>query len=147
MSETPPPQPGGDGAGAGAGAGGGGGADTAASDAAGDADDGPQFFSLNFDSDPRKREIGSEAVWTLSSAKSGNGVDQLRDNNIGTFWQSDGTQPHHVNIQFLRKKSVCALSFYLEHKLDESYTPKVCVCVCVFLCCLLYTSPSPRDRG
>ena len=90
--------------------------------------DAPQFLSVNYDSDPLKREIGGEAVWTLSSAKSGNGVDQLRDNSIHTFWQSDGTQPHHVNIQFLRKKSVCALSFYLEHKLDESYTPKVDAC-------------------
>lgn len=26
-----------------------------------------------------KREIGDEAVWTLSSAKAGNGVEQLRD--------------------------------------------------------------------
>lgn len=34
-----------------------------------------------------RREIGDLAVWTLSSAKSGNGVEQLRDDNINTFWQ------------------------------------------------------------
>jgi len=34
-----------------------------------------------------KREIGNEAVWTLSTAKPGNGIDQLRDNNRDTFWQ------------------------------------------------------------
>ena len=38
----------------------------------------------------QRREIGDLAVWTLSSAKAGNGVDQLRDNSISTFWQSDG---------------------------------------------------------
>ena len=34
-----------------------------------------------------RKEIGDEAVWTLSSAKPGNGVDQLRDDNVNTFWQ------------------------------------------------------------
>ncbi len=34
-----------------------------------------------------RKEIGEEAVWTLSSAKPGNGVDQLRDDNVNTFWQ------------------------------------------------------------
>ena len=33
------------------------------------------------------REIGGDAVWTLSSAKTGNGVDQLRDDCVETFWQ------------------------------------------------------------
>lgn len=74
------------------------------------------------------REIGSQAVWSLSSCKpgqpqthwsngtytqsldgfiflfcdslSGFGVDQLRDDNLETYWQSDGSQPHLVNIQF-----------------------------------------------
>eukprot|EP00961_Rhodomonas_salina_P072781 977862-Rhodomonas_salina.1 len=57
-----------------------------------------------------KREIGGEAVWTLSTAKPGNGVEQLsdnggarRDNNTETYWQSDGPQPHLVNIQFHKK--------------------------------------------
>jgi anaphase-promoting complex subunit 10 len=50
------------------------------------------------ESNSKRREIGDLAVWTLSSAKQGNGVDQLRDNNINTFWQSDGQQPHFINI-------------------------------------------------
>ncbi len=28
---------------------------------------------------PNSRDLGGEAVWTLSSAKPGNGIDQLRD--------------------------------------------------------------------
>ena len=70
------------------------------------------------------RELGSEAVWSLSSAKPGNGVEQLRDESLSTYWQSDGTGPHLINIQFLRKTSVCAIHFYLNYGLDESYTPK-----------------------
>jgi len=34
-----------------------------------------------------RREIGDLAVWTLSSAKPGNGVEQLRDDLTSTFWQ------------------------------------------------------------
>ena len=45
-------------------------------------------------------EIGEDAVWTLSTAKAGNGVQQLRDNNMQTFWQSDGLQPHLITLEF-----------------------------------------------
>ena len=70
------------------------------------------------------RELGGEAVWTLSSAKPGNGVEQLRDESLSTYWQSDGAGPHLINIQFLRKTSVCTINLYLNYVLDESYTPK-----------------------
>jgi anaphase-promoting complex subunit 10 len=70
------------------------------------------------------REIGHEAVWSLSTAKPGNGVEQLRDSNPDTYWQSDGGQPHRINIQFHKKMSVSEIWFYLDYKLDESYTPK-----------------------
>ncbi len=71
-----------------------------------------------------KREIGDEAVWVLSSAKQGNGVHQLRDNNLETFWQSDGPIPHLVDIQFMKKTKISEISFYLDIKTDESYTPE-----------------------
>ncbi|DBA04191.1 TPA: hypothetical protein N0F65_004299 [Lagenidium giganteum] len=70
------------------------------------------------------REIGDEAVWSLSTAKPGNGVEQLRDNNMDTYWQSDGSQPHLINIQFMRKTAIREVALYLDYKLDESYTPK-----------------------
>ncbi|XP_069487319.1 anaphase-promoting complex subunit 10 isoform X2 [Ambystoma mexicanum] len=69
------------------------------------------------------REIGSQAVWSLSSCKPGFGVDQLRDDNLETYWQSDGSQPHLVNIQFRRKTTVKTLCIYTDYKSDESYTP------------------------
>lgn len=54
---------------------------------------------------------------------SGFGVDQLRDNCLETYWQSDGPQPHLVNIQFRRKTTIQDVCIYADYKLDESYTP------------------------
>ncbi|CAM9275203.1 unnamed protein product [Ectocarpus sp. 12 AP-2014] len=71
-----------------------------------------------------RREIGREAVWSLSSAKPGNGVDQLRDDSTDTYWQSDGGQPHLINIQFHKKMTVVEIAFHLDFSSDESYTPK-----------------------
>eukprot|EP01039_Chlorochromonas_danica_P000236 gene236-254_t len=70
------------------------------------------------------RELGSEAVFFISSAKPGNGVEQLRDDSLESYWQSDGNSPHLINIQFLRKTSLTKLCFYIDHSIDESYTPK-----------------------
>lgn len=75
------------------------------------------------ESDGYKREISEYGVWSLSSAKSGNGVEQLRDENVNTFWQSDGQQPHFINVQFLRKMRINEIWLYLDYKTDESYTP------------------------
>ncbi|XP_049291023.1 anaphase-promoting complex subunit 10 isoform X2 [Anopheles funestus] len=69
------------------------------------------------------REVGGQAVWSLSSCKPGFGVDQLRDNSMETYWQSDGQLPHLVNIQFHRKTTVSQIYIYSDYKLDESYTP------------------------
>jgi Anaphase-promoting complex (APC), subunit 10 len=69
------------------------------------------------------REIGQNAVWSLSSCKVNYGVDQLCDNDLSTFWQSDGPQPHLINIQFHKKTAVRYISIYTDFKSDESYTP------------------------
>lgn len=46
---------------------------------------------LDIDSDIEnkndKREIGNLATWTVSSSKPGFGVEQLRNDNVDTFWQ------------------------------------------------------------
>lgn len=70
------------------------------------------------------REIGRQAVWTLSTCKQGFGVEQLRDGDAESYWQSDGVQPHVVNIQFLKRSDVVSLRLYVDFKKDESYTPK-----------------------
>ena len=63
-------------------------------------------------------------MWSLSSAKPGNGVAQIRDDNVETYWQSDGGQRHLINIQFHKKMTISKVAFYLDYGLDESYTPK-----------------------
>ena len=73
---------------------------------------------------PAYRDIGSQAHWSLSSTKPGNGVEQLRDSSLDTYWQSDGMQPHYIHIQFARRQTVSALAMYLDYSMDESYTPK-----------------------
>ncbi|CAI5490940.1 unnamed protein product [Closterium sp. Naga37s-1] len=70
-----------------------------------------------------RREIGHLAEWSVSSAKPGNGVELLRDGKADTFWQSDGSQPHLVNIQFQKKVRLQHVSLHVDFKLDESYTP------------------------
>lgn len=86
----------------------------------------PTLASLD---DPEQKllvkEVGDEAVWSLSSAKSGNGILQLRDSSTETYWQSDGVaQPHTINIYFARRRPISEIAFYLDFSLDESYTPK-----------------------
>uniref|UniRef100_H2Z5N8 Anaphase-promoting complex subunit 10 n=1 Tax=Ciona savignyi TaxID=51511 RepID=H2Z5N8_CIOSA len=69
------------------------------------------------------REIGHQAVWSVSSCKQGYGVNSLRDNSLDTYWQSDGTQPHMVNVQFKQKTTMHSIGVYTDYKSDESYTP------------------------
>jgi anaphase-promoting complex subunit 10 len=75
------------------------------------------------EADSIKREISEFGVWSLSSAKSGNAVEQLRDDNVNTFWQSDGQQPHYITVQFLKHFRISEVWLYLDYKTDESYTP------------------------
>ncbi|KAL1213523.1 Anaphase-promoting complex subunit 10 [Cardamine amara subsp. amara] len=76
---------------------------------------------LNIDDD--LREMGKNAAWSVSSCKPGNGVATLRDDNLETYWQSDGLQPHLINIQFQKKVKLQLVFVYVDFKLDESYTP------------------------
>ncbi|ABO98310.1 predicted protein, partial [Ostreococcus lucimarinus CCE9901] len=70
-------------------------------------------------------EVGHLAVWSVASAKPGNGVELLRDDDLATFWQSDGAQPHVVNAQFQHKAELCEIALWCEYKMDESYTPSL----------------------
>jgi len=83
----------------------------------------PEYNPLKAEKEGKVREVGSQAVWSLSSCKPGFGVDQLRDDSLETYWQSDGPQPHLVNIQFRKKTAVRDVCIYADYKQDESYTP------------------------
>lgn len=83
----------------------------------------PNYNPLKAEKEGKAREVGNQAVWSLSSCKPGFGVDQLRDDSLETYWQSDGPQPHLVNIQFRKKTAVRDVCIYADYKQDESYTP------------------------
>ena len=72
---------------------------------------------------PSFLEVGSSASWSLSSAKSGNGVHCLRDSNLDSFWQSDGAAPHIITLSWNTKQLLSGVSLYVDYKQDESYTP------------------------
>ena len=50
-------------------------------------------------------------------------MEQLCDGSLDTYWQSDGPQPHLINIEFRRKMTVQDIYIYADYKADESYTP------------------------
>jgi anaphase-promoting complex subunit 10 len=68
--------------------------------------------------------LNDQAVWHISGARPGNGVDCLLDTSLETFWQSDGVSPHMVYVQFLKRTTVAEICIYVDYKIDESYTPK-----------------------
>ncbi|RPB23359.1 APC10-domain-containing protein [Terfezia boudieri ATCC MYA-4762] len=69
------------------------------------------------------KEIGNLASWTVSTAKPGCGVPELRSDDTSLFWQSDGPQPHTINIHFAKRVLIKLIRIYLDYKSDESYTP------------------------
>eukprot|EP00850_Spirogloea_muscicola_P002480 SM000009S23609 [mRNA] locus=s9:995061:996626:- [translate_table: standard] len=71
----------------------------------------------------RRRRGARWARWRCGAAKPGNGVELLRDGSLDSYWQSDGANPHLVNIQFQRKVRLQQLALYVDFKRDESYTP------------------------
>ncbi|KAF2123469.1 galactose-binding like protein [Dothidotthia symphoricarpi CBS 119687] len=69
------------------------------------------------------REISTLASWTVSSSKPGCSIPQLRHPSTALFWQSDGPQPHYLNIHFFKLVRIVGLRLYLDFEQDESYTP------------------------
>jgi len=69
------------------------------------------------------REISALASWTVSTYKPGCGVGALRSGSLAEFWQSDGPQPHLLNVHFCKLVAVVRLRVYLDADMDESYTP------------------------
>lgn len=72
---------------------------------------------------PNYREISTLASWTVSSSKPGCSIPQLRHPSHSLFWQSDGPQPHTLNIHFFKLVRIVGLRLYLDFEADESYTP------------------------
>ncbi|KAF6808757.1 anaphase promoting complex subunit 10 [Colletotrichum sojae] len=69
------------------------------------------------------KEISNLGKFTVSSHKPGNGVDQLRNDSLKTYWQSDGPQPHKLTVYFIKRVGIRDIRFYVDYNEDESYTP------------------------
>jgi hypothetical protein len=89
--------------------------------------DGTEFTDSGVDSASHSplRDLSTHAVWSVSTAKPGNGVDQLLDGSDDTYWQSDGPQPHCISAQFSSKFKVSEVRLFLSYEQDESYTPSI----------------------
>lgn len=68
-------------------------------------------------------DLSPLASWTVSSAKPNFGIANIHDASLETYWQSDGPQPHSINIHFPRLVRIQWLSIFLSFGGDESYTP------------------------
>lgn len=69
--------------------------------------------------------IGHLAHWKPSSYKQGNPIENALDDDPETFWQSDGLQPHTLDISFSRRMSIITIALYFSLIADESYTPRL----------------------
>ncbi|CAR24639.1 DOC domain-containing protein [Lachancea thermotolerans] len=70
-------------------------------------------------------DITNLAYWKASSQKDGNPVSQALDDNPTTFWQSDGLQPHKIEISFSKRVDIVQFALFLSLVVDESYTPQI----------------------
>lgn len=69
-------------------------------------------------------DITNLAYWKASSYKLGNPIQHALDDNPQTYWQSDGSQPHHIDIHFSKRVEVIRIALYFSLFIDESYTPQ-----------------------
>ncbi|KAJ4154980.1 hypothetical protein LMH87_000250 [Akanthomyces muscarius] len=69
------------------------------------------------------KEISNLGKFTVSSHKPGNGVQELRSDDLKLYWQSDGPQPHKLTIYFIKRVGIRVIRFFVDYQEDESYTP------------------------
>ncbi|EKE40620.1 hypothetical protein ENUP19_0257G0103 [Entamoeba nuttalli] len=74
-------------------------------------------------SDPTIKDITKESVIYVSSSRIGFGVSNICDNNLSTYWQSNGERPHQITFVFDEPQTLAFVRFYVSQKMDESYTP------------------------
>ncbi|EGX88483.1 anaphase promoting complex subunit 10 [Cordyceps militaris CM01] len=69
------------------------------------------------------KEISNLGKFTVSSHKPGNGVHELRSDDLKLYWQSDGPQPHKLTVYFIKRVGIRVIRFFVDYQEDESYTP------------------------
>ncbi len=71
-------------------------------------------------------DIAALAQVTVSSSNSL--VGRLLDGDTDTFWQTDGSRPHWIQLNFDEDWKVQSVQMYVDYERDRSYCPKkVCI--------------------
>ncbi|KAI3640042.1 hypothetical protein MIR68_000920 [Amoeboaphelidium protococcarum] len=77
-----------------------------------------------------EKDVSTKVQWSVSSVKAAYNVYKLIDNDVSTYWQSDGNQPHEIVITMDPQGKMIPISrvlIYCDWRLDESYCPRVIV--------------------
>lgn len=69
--------------------------------------------------------ISNIAYWKASSFKNLNPVENVINDDPESYWQSDGSQPHSIDIYFSKRVEITLLAMFFGFVIDESYSPKV----------------------
>ncbi|KAJ3012624.1 Anaphase-promoting complex subunit 10 [Thoreauomyces humboldtii] len=82
------------------------------------------WISEPADDRAQHRDVSTLASISVSSYKEEHPPQHLTDGNPDTYWQSDGPQPHYVNVEFPQRMTLTKVSIYVDLGKDESYTPR-----------------------
>lgn len=69
--------------------------------------------------------VSNMAYWRATSFKASNPIINVINDDPNSFWQSDGAQPHEVEVYFSKRVNIAIIAMYFSLKVDESYTPKL----------------------
>ncbi|KAH3756454.1 anaphase-promoting complex subunit 10 [Pelomyxa schiedti] len=69
-----------------------------------------------------RRALSNCGRWWVTSAKQDHGVSSLFDDDPGTFWQSDGSAPHSVFVEFAAPVRVSDVAILVDTN-DDNYAP------------------------
>lgn len=70
-------------------------------------------------------DISKLCYWKASSSKVMHPIENVLNDDPESFWQSDGGQPHIVDIYFNKRVELAMLVLFFGFEVDESYSPSV----------------------
>lgn len=69
--------------------------------------------------------VSNVCYWKASSYKAMHPIENVLNDDPESYWQSDGGQPHIVDIYFNKRVEVTLLALFFGFEVDESYSPSV----------------------
>lgn len=68
-------------------------------------------------------ELSSIAKYEASSTRKGYGIMNICNCSENSYWQSNGTLPHVIDISFPQIVLISKISMFVDYNKDDSYTP------------------------